>query len=76
LNGTQLSGAALLAERIRREIEELQIFPDLDLHVAASFGVVTLQEDESAETIFMRVDNAMYRAKNNGRNRVVVDGYV
>ncbi len=73
LNGTQLSGAALLAERIRRKIEELQIFPDLDMHVAASFGVVSLQENESAETIFMRVDNAMYRAKNNGRNRVVVD---
>jgi diguanylate cyclase (GGDEF)-like protein len=73
LNGTQLSGAALLAERIRRKIEKLQIFPELDMHVAASFGVVALQENESAETIFMRVDNAMYRAKNNGRNRVVVD---
>jgi diguanylate cyclase (GGDEF)-like protein len=73
LNGTQLSGAALLAERMRRKIEELEIFPDLDMRIAASFGVVSLQEDESAETIFMRVDNAMYRAKNNGRNRVVVD---
>jgi diguanylate cyclase (GGDEF)-like protein len=73
LNGTPLSGAALLAERMRRKIEALEIFPELDMNIAASFGVVTLQEDESAETIFMRVDNAMYRAKNNGRNRVVVD---
>ncbi len=73
LHGTKLSGAALLAERMRRTIEELRIFPDLDLKITASMGVVTLTENESAETIFMRVDNAMYRAKNNGRNRVVVD---
>ncbi len=73
LHGTKLSGAALLAERMRRNIEKLVIFPDLDMRVTASMGVVSLAEDESAETIFMRVDNAMYRAKNNGRNRVVVD---
>jgi diguanylate cyclase (GGDEF)-like protein len=73
LHSTQLSGAALLAERMRRRIEELEIFPDLDMRITASMGVVTMHEDESAETIFMRVDNAMYRAKNNGRNRVVVD---
>ncbi len=73
LHETKLSGAALLSERMRRKIEELEIFPDIDLRVTASMGVVTLCEDETAETIFMRVDNAMYRAKNNGRNRVVVD---
>jgi len=73
LHETKLSGAALLAERMRRRIEELVIFPDIDLHVTASMGVVTLTKDETAETIFMRADNAMYRAKNNGRNRVVVD---
>ncbi len=73
LHGTKISGAALLAERMRRRIEELEIFPDLDLRITASMGVVSLIQDESSETIFMRVDNAMYRAKNNGRNRVVVD---
>jgi diguanylate cyclase (GGDEF)-like protein len=73
LHGTQLSGAALLAERMRRRIEGLEIFPDLDMRITASLGVVTMHEDESAETMFMRVDNAMYRAKNNGRNRVVID---
>jgi diguanylate cyclase (GGDEF)-like protein len=61
---------------MRRRIEELVIFPDLDMRITASMGVVTMNEDESSETIFMRVDNAMYRAKSNGRNRVVVDDSV
>lgn len=73
LQGTKLSGAALLAERMRRRIEELKIFPDIDMNITASLGVVALSEDETSETIFMRADNAMYRAKNNGRNRVIVD---
>lgn len=76
LHGTKLSGAALLAERMRRKIEDLEIFPDLELRITASMGVVTMTEDETAETLFMRVDNAMYRAKNNGRNRVIVDDSV
>ncbi len=73
LSRTDISGAALLAERMRRRIEELKIFPDLDLHTTASMGVVTLTKDETAETIFMRADNALYRAKSNGRNMVVID---
>ncbi len=73
LHGTNLTGAALLAERMRRNIEKQEVFPDLELRITASLGVVALEEDESAETIFMRVDKAMYRAKNNGRNRVVVE---
>jgi len=73
LQRTKLAGAALLAERMRRRIEELKIFPDMDMNITASLGVVALSEDETSETIFMRADNAMYRAKNNGRNRVIVD---
>ncbi len=71
LNGTDLEGAALLAERIRQKIEQLRPNLDLDLKMTASFGVVSLRDEESAEQAFKRVDAALYQAKNSGRNRVV-----
>lgn len=76
LHGTKISGAALLAERIRISIENLKLFPDLDLQITASMGVVHLAEGEDAEAIFRRADAAMYKAKHNGRNQVIIDDSV
>jgi diguanylate cyclase (GGDEF)-like protein len=76
LHGTRISGAALLAERIRNSIENLELFPELNLHITASMGVVHLADAEDAEEIFRRADTAMYRAKHNGRNQVVIDDSV
>lgn len=73
LHGTSISGAALLAERIRNSIENLKLFPELDLNITASMGVVHLSDNEDAEAIFHRADAAMYKAKHNGRNQVVID---
>jgi PleD family two-component response regulator len=46
-------------------------FPELG-NVTASFGVVTsiLDEEETRETIVKRADDALYIAKELGRNRV------
>ncbi len=38
--------------------------------VTASFGVTEYEEGDSSETIFKRCDDALYVAKENGRNRV------
>jgi diguanylate cyclase (GGDEF)-like protein len=73
LHGTKISGASLLAERIRSNIERLKLFPELDLHITASLGVVNLTDGEDAEAVFKRADTAMYQAKHNGRNQVVID---
>ncbi len=57
-----------LAERLRRSFAEEEL-PRVG-RVTASFGVGVFQPDDDLDSLFHRVDQALYRAKNNGRNRV------
>jgi diguanylate cyclase (GGDEF)-like protein len=71
---TDLSGAELLAERMRTAIEGLAI-PRVDgngsLRVTASFGVASLpQSAGEKEGLIAAADAALYRAKRAGKNRV------
>ncbi len=58
------------AQRLREGIEAMQK-PDIP-HVNASFGVTELLPGDSAESLLKRVDIAMYKAKHEGRNRVIL----
>lgn len=64
-----LNGAASLAEKLRIEIERHD-FPN-GIEVTASFGVSASQEGDDVVDIIRRADNAVYKAKDDGRNRVV-----
>jgi diguanylate cyclase (GGDEF) domain/hemerythrin-like metal-binding domain len=66
---TPLEGAATLAEKIRQSMEANE-FLKID-RVTASFGVAELRHGESSDYWIKRLDRALYRAKNAGRNRVV-----
>lgn len=70
LENCELGPAIALAERIRASIEG-QSFTELG-PVTLSLGVATLGPDETVETIIARADQALYRAKGEGRNRVAV----
>ncbi len=73
LNNTSRSGALLLAERIRQQIEETpEKYNDIEVNYTVSIGVATLREDDDRERFFKRADNALYEAKHKGRNRVVL----
>lgn len=69
---TDLQGATALAEKLRAAIEA-ERFSDAGT-VTASFGVAEWRAGEYRDEWFRRVDQAMYRAKNAGRNRVVAFG--
>ena len=63
----ELSGALIVAEKLRKSIEKhKKVLP-----ITMSFGVVEFKSEETLEHLFKRVDNALYEAKENGRNRVV-----
>ncbi len=73
LTGTMVDGALITAERVRNRIEALR-FPDIgaELRVTVSIGIADLRFNEDTALTFKRADEALYRAKEGGRNRSVI----
>lgn len=66
---TDLSAANKLAERIREEIAKVEI--EEVGHITCSFGVTDFKREDDFDKLTKRVDDALYEAKNKGRDRVV-----
>lgn len=60
-----------LIEKIRLYIENYT-FENIG-NITASFGITMLQENDTEEALLKRADDALYKAKNNGRNQVFVN---
>lgn len=74
LPNTAAEGAYTLAERVRKAVGEspLHLGPR-DLAATISIGVATLRDsDQDVENLLRRSDQALYRAKEQGRDRVIV----
>ncbi len=65
---TDLTGAEILAERIREEIYSHSY--ENGVKITASLGVAQYKDGDSEDEFIHNVDQALYRAKRNGRNRV------
>jgi diguanylate cyclase (GGDEF)-like protein len=73
LPATSAEAAAQLAEQLRQLLADTAIEEGhARVVLPASFGVAELQSAESHSAWFRRVDHALYQAKAQGRNRVVV----
>jgi diguanylate cyclase (GGDEF)-like protein len=73
--GTGLADATAAANRLCRELAA-QVRANPPPSITASFGVASLQGEESGTALLARADAALYRAKTGGRNQVVADqGY-
>jgi len=74
---TDMAVATTVAERLRRRIAT-EPFPieqgNRSIEVTISIGLAAIEsEDDNAAGILKRADQALYRAKRDGRNRVVAD---
>lgn len=72
LRNTVLDVAEEVAERLRADIAALTDLPG-SVNLTASFGVAVSQPGETAGQFLVRVDEALYRSKREGRNLVRVD---
>jgi diguanylate cyclase len=74
LQGCTVQDAEKVAEKVRVRIEKARFcYHDEEVPVTISLGVTEVRPtDEKSETVFVRVDKAMYQAKSRGRNRVCI----
>lgn len=71
LTATRAESANRIAEQLRSTLAGLS-FPETGNAITASFGVATIGPEETVESLLNRADGALYRAKKEGRNRVMV----
>ncbi len=63
---------------INKTLNEMPLYyQDNELSVTLCFGVTTLKrEDKSFDEVFKRVDSYLYESKNNGRNKMTIEGKI
>jgi diguanylate cyclase (GGDEF)-like protein len=73
LPDTDREGAARVAERMRRSLNAVSIVisEEHSIRAASSFGVAELGPEQSGDDLLRAADAALYRAKDEGKNRVV-----
>jgi diguanylate cyclase (GGDEF)-like protein len=70
---TSITEAKVIAENLRKEIENATVkWEDTLIPITASFGVAGVTSQEEWSNLLNKADVAMYEAKKNGRNQVMV----
>lgn len=64
-----LESARVVAQKMCQALQQEAY--GIDMPVTGSFGIVEYAENDDSDTIIKRVDKALYRAKDEGKNRVV-----
>lgn len=65
---TTVDDAFLVAEKVRKAIEENPVYKDIKITISS--GVADSNCDTTPSSIYQQADKALYKAKNSGRNKV------
>ena len=68
---SSIEDVKLIIEGVRLKIAQYD-FEGIE-HKTASFGLTAFKAGDTIETVVKRADNALYEAKESGRNRAVVN---
>jgi len=76
LPGTDVEGAAGIAERVRENVEATVIYAEdgAETRITVSIGVNSIipEDDSDVSDFISKADQALYKAKESGRNRFVI----
>ncbi|WP_297442171.1 diguanylate cyclase [Sulfurimonas sp.] len=70
LPNTDIKGAYVIAQKIRKKIHELRVNHDVKFTVSIGVSEVDLAKEETIEQSIKRADDALYEAKRSGKDRV------
>ncbi len=68
---TDTTSAFKILEAIREKVQKFE-FGIQNVHITASFGITQVRKDEDIENSIKRADDALYIAKNSGRNQTKI----
>jgi diguanylate cyclase (GGDEF)-like protein len=73
LIGCDLKSAQKVAEELRQKIEKIVLkYRKERTNITASLGVVSYSNEKTLFDLINKADQAMYKAKKQGKNRVVI----
>jgi len=67
---TNIHGASSVAETLLKKVSSFQF--DNHIHMTVSIGVTEMAIDDTTDSLLKRLDDTLYQAKKDGRNRVVL----
>ncbi len=73
---TDLAGGKKIAEVLRSQIEQtpyINLEQSLSISVTVSIGLACFTKDNAIQKVLKQADNALYQAKEKGRNRVEIE---
>ncbi len=72
---TTIEGAKTLADKLRKKVEELEIklLNKKSIHLTVTLGISVFDDpDKEIESILKEIDLALYKGKEEGKNRVII----
>lgn len=71
---TDLKSAVIAADKLLKAVEQCQFhYQNAQVDITISAGLAQLRTDDTTESLFQRADDAMYRAKQAGRNQCLLE---
>ena len=71
---TDIDSAIIAADKLLKAVEQCEFhYQNTKVGITISAGLAQLRKDDTTEALFQRSDAAMYRAKEAGRNRCLVE---
>ena len=71
---TNMQGAVEISERVRGNLENTVVLHEgSEFFITASIGISQYREGDTGESLLHRADQAMYAAKESGRNRICLE---